>query len=69
MKFTFDLSKCDRIFDELLKFGYIKMSHTLPSIEELKRRSYCKFHNSFSMRLMIAMFSVGGSNRVSTRDK
>jgi hypothetical protein len=48
MKFTFDPAKCDRIFDELLKFGYIKLSHTFPSIEELKRRAYCKWHNSFS---------------------
>ena len=24
------------------------MSHTLPPLEELKRRAYCKFHNTFS---------------------
>jgi hypothetical protein len=24
------------------------MSHTVPSLEELKRRAYCKFHNIFS---------------------
>jgi hypothetical protein len=48
MKFTFDFSKCDRIFDELLKFGYIRTNYTLPSTDELKRRAYCKYHNSFS---------------------
>jgi hypothetical protein len=48
MKFTFDFSKCDRIFDELLKFGYIRINDTLPSADELKRRVYCKYHNSFS---------------------
>ena len=48
MKFTFDFSKCDRIFDELLKFGYIRINYTLPSADELKRRAYCKYHNSFS---------------------
>ena len=48
LKFTFDVSKCDRIFHELLKFGYIKISHALPSLDELKRRAYCKYHNSFS---------------------
>jgi hypothetical protein len=48
MKFTFDLAKCDRIFDEWLKFGFIKLLHTLPLLEELKRRAYCKYHNSFS---------------------
>ena len=47
-KFTFDVSKCERIFDELYKNGYIKMSHVIPPLEELKWRAYCKFHNTFS---------------------
>ena len=48
IKFTFDVTKCDRIFDELAKLGKIKFSHTIPSTEELKRRAYCKLHNTFS---------------------
>ena len=48
MKFTFDFSKCDQIFDELLKFGYIRINYTMPSVDELKRWAYCKYHNSFS---------------------
>jgi len=36
LKFTFDISKCDRIFDELLKNGNIRLSHAIPSLEELK---------------------------------
>jgi hypothetical protein len=48
IKFKFDVSKCDRIFDELLKSGNIKLTHTIPPLEELKRHAYCKFHNSFS---------------------
>ena len=48
MKFTFDVSKCDRIFDELLRLGHIKINHVIPPLEELKRRAYCKFHNSYS---------------------
>ena len=48
MKFTFDVTKCDRIFDELAKLGKIKFSHTIPSMDELKRRAYCKLHNTFS---------------------
>jgi hypothetical protein len=48
MKFTFDVAKCDKIFDELFKVGKIKMSHTIPPIDQLKRRAYCKFRNSFS---------------------
>jgi hypothetical protein len=47
-KFTFDIAKCDRIFDALLQDKMIIISHTLPPFEELKRRAYCKYHNSFS---------------------
>jgi hypothetical protein len=31
-----------------LKAGKIKIGHTIPPLEELKRRAYCKFHNSYS---------------------
>jgi hypothetical protein len=48
MKFMFDVSKCDRIFDELLCLGQIKITHVIPPLEKLKRRAYCKFHNSHS---------------------
>jgi hypothetical protein len=48
VKFTFNVGKCDKIFDELLKNGNIKINHTVPSTDELKRRAYCKWHNSFS---------------------
>ena len=48
MKFTFDVSKCDRIFDELLLLGHLEVTHIIPPLEELKRRAYCKFHNSSS---------------------
>jgi len=47
-KFTFDVSKCERIFDDLYTIRCIKISHTVPPLEELKRRAYCKFHNTFS---------------------
>jgi hypothetical protein len=36
LKFTFDDSKCDRIFDELLKLGNINISHTMPPLDEIK---------------------------------
>jgi len=47
-RFTFDVSKCDRIFDELHRNGNIKLSHVIPPLEELKRRAYCKWHDSSS---------------------
>jgi hypothetical protein len=48
IKFTFDVAKCDKIFYELHKAGCIKMSHTIPHLDELKWKAYCRWHNSFS---------------------
>ena len=48
IKFTFDVTKCDRIFDELLKSDKIKISHVILSGDELKKWAYCKWHNSYS---------------------
>jgi hypothetical protein len=48
LRFTFDVSKCDCIFDELLKLGNIKISHTMPPLDEIKGRAYCKYHHSYS---------------------
>jgi hypothetical protein len=47
VKFTFNITKCDKIFDELLKHDNIKLLHIIPSVEELKGRVYCKWHGSF----------------------
>ena len=49
-KFTFDVTKADRIFDLLLQEGQIKLSpnHVIPSVEELKKIKYCKWHNATS---------------------
>jgi hypothetical protein len=49
-KFGFDITKADKIFDMSLQQGKIKLSqfHTIPSIEELKRMQYCKWHNATS---------------------
>jgi hypothetical protein len=47
VKFTFNIAKCDKILDELFKHGNIKLSHTIPSVKELKGRMYCKWHDYF----------------------
>jgi hypothetical protein len=47
VKFTFNITKCDKIFDELLKHGNIKLSHIISSVEELKGCVYCKWYGSF----------------------
>ena len=36
-KFTFYVSKCNHIFNELLRLGHIKITHVVPPLEELKR--------------------------------
>jgi hypothetical protein len=50
MRYTFDVAKCDRIFDYLLEEKKIKLSsgHVIPSPEQLKKHAYCKWHNSYS---------------------
>jgi hypothetical protein len=48
VKFTFNVGKCDKIFDELLKNGNIKIDYIVPPADELRHHAYCKWHNSFS---------------------
>ena len=50
VKFTFDIIKCDKIFDMLLQEKHIRLreGHVFPSSEELREKAYCKWHNSFS---------------------
>jgi hypothetical protein len=42
VKFIFNVAKCDKIFDELVKSHNIKLTHIIPPMDELKRRAYCK---------------------------
>jgi hypothetical protein len=58
VKFTFNVAKCDKIFDELLKNGNIKVTYTFPPLDELKRCAYC-----MPMPPMIVMFFVNKYNQ------
>jgi hypothetical protein len=44
MRYTFDVAKCDRIFDYLLQEKQIKFpcGHVIPLLEQLKKHAYCK---------------------------
>jgi hypothetical protein len=42
VKFTFNVGKCDKIFDELLKNGNIKIDYIVPPADELRHHAYCK---------------------------
>ncbi|KAM1743311.1 hypothetical protein ACFX12_013212 [Malus domestica] len=46
--YTFDITKADAIFDQLLSAKIIKLRprHNIPKAEELKGKIYCKYHNS-----------------------
>ncbi|KAM0989629.1 hypothetical protein ACFX2A_013679 [Malus domestica] len=46
--YTFDITKVDAIFDQLLSAKIIKLrpGHNIPKAEELKGKIYCKYHNS-----------------------
>ncbi|KAM1196035.1 hypothetical protein ACFX2J_022453 [Malus domestica] len=46
--YTFDITKADAIFDQLLLAKIIKLrsGHNIPKAEELKGKIYCKYHNS-----------------------
>ncbi|KAM1980459.1 hypothetical protein ACFX15_037071 [Malus domestica] len=46
--YTFDITKADAIFDQLLSVRIIKLrpGHNIPKAEELKGKIYCKYHNS-----------------------
>jgi hypothetical protein len=39
LKITLGVSKCDRIFDDLVKLGHIKISYTMPPLDEMKRHA------------------------------
>jgi hypothetical protein len=50
IRFTFDVTKCDRIFDDLVQEKQIKLpnNHVIPSPKQPKKHAYCKWHNSYS---------------------
>jgi hypothetical protein len=47
-KYDFDVTKADKIFDMLIEKGHIQLTanHKMPSAEELKKRRYCKYHDT-----------------------
>jgi hypothetical protein len=50
MRYAFDVSKCDRLFDLLLLGGVIWLTkgHVIPSADILVKKIYCKWHNSYT---------------------
>jgi hypothetical protein len=50
MKFTFDVIKCDKLFDVLLQNNVIHLSeeHIVPPVGQPVKGNYCKWHGTFS---------------------
>jgi hypothetical protein len=50
IRYTFDISNCDEIFDILVLEKRIRISanHVISSSKELRKCAYCKWHGSFS---------------------
>jgi hypothetical protein len=50
MRYTFDVSKCDRLFDLLLRGGVIRLTegHVIPSADILVKKTYCKWHDPYT---------------------
>ncbi|XP_050908716.1 uncharacterized protein LOC127122419 [Lathyrus oleraceus] len=47
--YTFDVTKCDKIFNLLIKDGQMIVPHgaKIPPLEQRKKRGSCKYHNIF----------------------
>jgi hypothetical protein len=50
VKFTFDVTKCDKLFDLLMQNNVIRLSlsHVVPTAEQMTKGMYCKWHGTFS---------------------
>jgi hypothetical protein len=50
MRYAFDVSKCDRLFDLLLRGGVIRLTrgHIIPNADILAKKIYCKWHDSYT---------------------
>ncbi|CAL8173640.1 unnamed protein product [Prunus armeniaca] len=44
--YSFDLTKVDALFDEMLLQKAIETPYRMPMPEELKGKQYCRWHNS-----------------------
>jgi hypothetical protein len=50
MRYTFDVRKCDHLFDLLLQGGVIRLAegHDIPNTDILAKKTYCKWHDSYT---------------------
>jgi hypothetical protein len=63
MKYTFDVSKYDKLFDVLLQNKIIHLSkgHVIPPAGQPIRGKYCKCHGTFSHTTRVPLFFSTGT--------
>jgi hypothetical protein len=49
-RYTFDISKCDCLFDLLLRGEVIRLTeaHVIPNADILAKKTYCSWHDSYT---------------------
>jgi hypothetical protein len=67
MRYTFDVSKCDRVFDLLLRGGVIRLTegHIIANTDVLAKKTYCKCTIFILIPLTNAILFGGRYNRQS----
>ena len=50
VRYTFEVAKTKEIFDFLVKEKFITFpnDHQIPNMDELRGKTYCKYHNSWN---------------------
>jgi hypothetical protein len=50
MRYTFDVTKCDHLFDLLLQGGVTRLTvgHVIHNADILAKKTYCKWHDSYT---------------------
>jgi hypothetical protein len=50
MRYTFGVTKCDRLFDLLLWGGVVRLTegHVTPNADILAKKTHCKWHDSYT---------------------
>jgi hypothetical protein len=50
IRYTFNVSKCDRLFDLLLRRGVIRLTegYAIPNADILEKKTYYKWHDSYT---------------------
>jgi hypothetical protein len=65
MKFTFDITKCDKLFDVLLQNNVIRLKggHVIPTVDQLAQKNIVSGMTHILIRVIIVIIFVGRCNQ------